>query len=392
MTEDFLVDTANTVDTLTLERQEFVQGYLFRKEGERRFYARYGWNTLGKLTSIEEEDGVQLFAYSSNNDKIARYKLDVKGEVEERELWEWDDNHRLQKRSLKTRNNPDETVWTYEQDEAGRMIAERQGKRVRVERRDEEGKLVQEYLYDEHRVDLVIWHKYDTENRRVSTVIGKTEGEIQRRTLFSYDEEGRPKSELVFDGKGRKIKDESYSYSPAKCGAMWLECTVWIPGPRKKRRPLEIISRSFTFSEFQPLPENAGGGSRDSHEDSKPSPIAFKNGVYRGELKGKIPEGQGVFQYNDSSRYEGEFRNGLMEGFGKLSWPDGKTMEGNFSKGRLEGQGHCKWTDGSTYVGEFREGKMHGMGVFTWANGEHYEGRFSDGKQAPKNMDENPDW
>ena len=376
MLEDFLIDTAGTVDTLTLERQEFRKRYFFWREGERRFDARYSWNALGKLTSIEQKDGVQLLAYNDHNDKIARYKLDVKGEVKERELWEWDDNHRLQKRSLKTKGNQAKTVWTYEHNGRGRMIAERQGRRVRVERRDDEGRLVQEYLYDENRADLVIWHKYDDKNRRVSTVIGKTEGEIQRKTLFTYDEEDRPESELVFDAEGRKIKDELYIYGAATHGARWLECTVWVPGSRRKRRPLEIIFRSFTFSE---------GNSSDPEvllESLRLDSIAFKNGVYKGELKGKIPEGHGVFQYNDSSRYEGEFRNGLIEGIGKLNWPDGRTMEGKFSAGRLEGQGRCTWPDGSTYVGEFRRGKMHGLGVFTWANGERYEGRFNSGRRA----------
>ena len=376
MLEDFLIDTAGTVDTLTLERQEFRKRYFFWREGERRFDARYSWNALGKLTSIEQKDGVQLLAYNDHNDKIARYKLDVKGEVKERELWEWDDNHRLQKRSLKTKGNQAKTVWTYEHNGRGRMIAERQGRRVRVERRDNEGRLVQEYLYDENRADLVIWHKYDDKNRRVSTVIGKTEGEIQRKTLFTYDEEDRPESELVFDAEGRKIKDELYIYGAATHGARWLECTVWVPGSRRKRRPLEIIFRSFTFSE---------GNSSDPEvllESLRLDSIAFKNGVYKGELKGKIPEGHGVFQYNDSSRYEGEFRNGLIEGIGKLNWPDGRTMEGKFSAGRLEGQGRCTWPDGSTYVGEFRRGKMHGLGVFTWANGERYEGRFNSGRRA----------
>jgi len=380
MIEDFLIDTAGPLDTLTLERQEFIQGYFSQREGERRFDSRYTWDSLGKLTSIEKEDSVQLFAYNDHNDKIARYKLDLKGEIEDQELWEWDDNHRLQKRFLKTRKGNDEAVWTYEHDEEGRMTAERQGKKVRVERRNEKGNLVQEYLYDESGIDLVIYHKYDAGNRRVSTEIGKTEGKFQRKILFTYDEEDRPESELVFDSEGRKIKDESYSYGPARCGAMWLECTVWVPGPRKKRRALEVIFRSFTFSGLQPL--SAVSSPKELPANSRPVSIAFKNGVYRGELKGRIPEGYGVFQYKDSSRYEGEFRNGLMEGFGRLSWPDGRTMEGNFSVGQMEGQGRCKWEDGSTYVGEFRGGKMHGMGVFTWANGERYEGRFINGRRV----------
>jgi len=379
MVKNFLTDTTGPVDTLTLERQEFIQGFFFWKEGKRRFDSRYSWNASGRLTSIEEGDGVQLFAYNDQDDKIARYRLDVKGKVEERELWEWDDNHRLQKRSLKTKGDQEDgTVWTYEYNENGRLIAERQGRKMRVESRDKEGKLVQEYLYDDSRIDLVIRHSYDAENRRTSTVIGKAEEEIQRKTLLTYDDEGRLESELVFDAEGRKIKDEFYTYGAARCGAMWLECTVWVPGPRKKRRPLEIIFRSFTFSEFQSLGNNGG----ELSGNSKPGSIAFKNGVYRGELRGKIPEGRGVFQYNDSSRYEGEFRNGLMEGPGRLSWPDGEIMEGNFSAGKLEGRGLCKWADGSTYVGEFREGKMHGMGVFTWANGERYEGHFNNGRRS----------
>lgn len=382
MLEDFLIDTAGPVDILTLERQEFSRKYFFWKGGERRFDARYSWNAMGKLTSIEEEDGVQLFTYNDRNDKIARYKLDLKGEVKERELWEWDENHRLQKRTLKTKGDQVETVWTYEHNGEERMIAERQDRRVRVEKRDDEGRLLQEYLYDENRADLIIWHKYDSENRRVSIVIGKTEGEIQRKTLFTYDEEGRPESELVFDAEGRKIKDELYIYGATTRGARWLECTIWVPGSSRKRRPLETVFRSFTFSEFQPLSEGNKNKPQVLPESLRLDSIAFRNGVYRGELRGKIPEGHGVFQYNDSSLYEGEFRNGLMEGPGKLSWPDGKIMEGQFFAGRLEGQGRCTWEDGSNYVGEFQRGKMHGVGVFTWANGERYEGRFNNGRRA----------
>ncbi|MCK5736135.1 MAG: hypothetical protein KAH21_06625, partial [Spirochaetaceae bacterium] len=183
---------------------------------------------------------------------------------------------------------------------------------------------------------------------------------------------GQRESEKTINSEGRTIREEIYAYGATQ-GKRWLERVCWIPlGNRKrKRRPSEVIYRSFTL-----------GGEHSRSAPGTPQSAAFENGVYTGPIVDGEPNGKGVFQYNDSSRYEGEFRNGSMEGDGILTWPDGRVMEGTFRGGLLEGSGTCIWTDGSRYIGAFSNGKMHGPGVFTWSDGTRFEGLFEEGKRT----------
>ncbi len=375
-----LLDTAGLVDSLTLERAAFKRRFFIWKEMERHFIARYSWNEDGLLTSREEDGEVHLYAYDDRGNRIACYRLNASGDVTGREMWEWDSRSRLQRRLLKTVEPPAEAIWTYEHDEAGRMKAERRGNRVRVEKLDREGRIEQVYLYDGEKPDLVTDYSYDDSNRLVSIIIKDPDGSRHRRTLYTYDEEGRVASETISDSEDRVIKDEVYAYG-ATHGKRWLEQVTWIPDGKRhgKRRPREVVYRSFTYSGIQ---------SRSTSVTQQS--IAFANGVYNGPVLGEKPEGNGVFQYNDSSRYEGEFRNGVMEGFGRLSWPDGRVMEGVFSRGLLEGNGRCIWADGSRYIGEFRNGRMHGPGVFTWADGTRFEGLFEKGRRTDQGAWERP--
>ncbi len=375
-----LLDSDGHVDSLTLERASFKRALFIWKETDRRFTARYSWNERGLLSSKEEDEEVHLYAYDDNDLKIACYRLDKSGNLIGREIWKWDKEKRLTKRIIKTFLPPAEELWSYEHDEAGRMTAECRGNRIRVEIYDPLGRLEQEYLYDGEKPDLITEYSYDDENHLLSVIIREPNGSRHRKTLHSYDTEGRMASETIYNSEDRIIRDEVYAYG-ATHGKRWLERVTWIPaGTRKgKRRPGEVIYRSFTL-----------GGSFNRSAAGISQSAAFENGIYNGPLVDGKPEGKGIFQYNDNSRYDGEFRAGVMEGYGSLSWADGRVMEGNFLGGLLEGDGRCIWTDGSQYTGAFVNGNMHGPGVFVWADGTRFEGLFEDGRRTDQGAWERP--
>ncbi len=372
MTPDSLLDTAGHVDSLTLERASFHRRWFIWREGERRFTARYSWNADGLLSSREEDGETRLYAYTPNGELAACYRLNEDGQVTARETWERDKSGRPLRRIMKTMDPAAEEIWIYEHDPGGRVCAERRGKRVRVEKRDRDGRITQEYLYDGERPDLVTEYEYTDKDKLSKVTIRDPDGTVHRRITYVWDELGRLSAEKCIDSENRAVKDETYAYG-ATHENRWLERVSWIPTGHKKgkRRPFEVIYRSFTLQ-----------GEKKHGTSSIRNTIAFPNGVFEGSVVGKLPEGEGVFQYNDESRYEGTFRNGVMEGHGLLSWPDGRIMEGNFVNGRLEGEGHCLWPDGSSYTGHFAEGRMDGPGVFIWADGTRFTGLFEKGHRT----------
>jgi YD repeat-containing protein len=363
-----------------LERAVFHRRIFTWKEGPRRFEGRYSWNSEGRLISKEENQETHLYAYDGSGNRVACYKLDPSGSVTGREIQEWDDQSRILRRISRSADSPAEEISVYEHDDAGRLTAERRGSRVRVEKRDRAGKLLQEYFYNGDKPDLVTDYSYSGNGNLESVIIKNPEGGIHRRTLFTRDEKERPSAEIVYDGDSRIIKDELYAYG-ASHGDRWLERVTWIPDGKSggKRRPKEVIYRSFTYGSGQ---SRAAGAVQRT--------LAFSNGVYTGPVSGNRPEGRGVFQYNDESRYDGEFHDGTMDGDGRMTWPDGRVMEGVFRAGLLEGKGRCHWPDGSIYSGGFRKGLMDGPGVFTWADGTRFEGLFDKGRRTDQGAWERP--
>ncbi len=80
-----------------------------------------------------------------------------------------------------------------------------------------------------------------------------------------------------------------------------------------------------------------------------------------GTLLGKFENGEwivswGVLDYFDESKYEGEIKNRLPTG-----------------------QGTMTYTDGVKYVGEYKDGKRHGQGTYTFPDGKKYVGGWKDG-------------
>ena len=381
MYPDPLLETNGEIDSLTIERALFKRRSFSWKETDRKLISRLSWNEKGLLSSIENGEGVQLYAYDDKSRKTASYRLDTAGVLIGREILEYGEPDRLTRRIVITVNPHSEEVFSYEYDDSGRMKAERRGNKVRVEKYNSKGRIEQEYLYDGENSDLISDYNYDKKSRLLSITVKTPEGTQHRKTDFTYDEKDRLASEKVTNAEGRIIKDEVYAYGAVR-GKQWLERVTWIPTGRRKgkRRPSEVIYRSFTL-----------GGKHSRLVPAISGSTAFENGVYTGPFVDGKPEGKGVFQYNDSSRYEGEFRNGLIEGYGKITWPDGRLMEGEFRDGVLEGSGFCIWADGSRYDGDFKNGKMHGPGVFVWADGTRFEGLFENGKRTSQGAWEKPE-
>ena len=61
--------------------------------------------------------------------------------------------------------------------------------------------------------------------------------------------------------------------------------------------------------------------------------------VYEGELRERIPHGEGSITYLGGSVYVGEFRDGMPHGEGALTFPDGSIKEGEWRYGQMHGEG-----------------------------------------------------
>ena len=138
-------------------------------------------------------------------------------------------------------------------------------------------------------------------------------------------------------------------------------------------------------------------------------------GVFTGNLKDGVPNGQGTVRYNDGSEYKGGFHDGLPNGKGSYKNSKGHLVfEGVYGNGkrargthyaddgtilfkgvynrdgqRLEGYGieTGKYSDGSLwkYEGEYKKAKWNGKGTYTNSEkrkgwGYKYEGEFLNGE------------
>lgn len=102
-------------------------------------------------------------------------------------------------------------------------------------------------------------------------------------------------------------------------------------------------------------------------------------GLYSGEQKNNIPDGNGTMLWPNGDKYIGEFKNGLLNGRGTYIWSDGDRYKGEFKNDRRDGQGVMTWNNGDIYTGQFINDEMNGRGTFEWINGNKYIGEFKDG-------------
>ena len=148
--------------------------------------------------------------------------------------------------------------------------------------------------------------------------------------------------------------------------------------------------------------------------------------VWVGELKGGIPNGEGIIYSNggkvlesgilngtslissykiDPSRYPYEILGGayvqsnlpacLSSGyfhncFGTHTFNNGNKYIGEYRDDKHNGQGTLSFANGTRYVGEFKDDKYNGQGTYTFASGHKYVGEFKDGKQNGQGTFNNP--
>ena len=369
MIPDPITDSVGKIDSLTVEKALFEKKLLKWEESERFFVARYSWDAAGNLVSIEKENGTCLYAYDKNGNKTAGYFLDNNSEIIYKETWEY--NSRNQKIKYTKIEADKITEYTYVYENDGLIQAEKNENGVKITKYSENNLIIQEYYYLPENQDYFIDYKYSSNNRLIKQIYRNPAGKIQRITEYEWDGSGRLTLEKTTDSSGTVIKNEKYVYGTARHGNRWLERVTWIPGGRKnsKRRPKEVIYRSFTI------------GERGSREQT-----AYTNGLYRGKTVSGKPEGFGRFHFIDGSIYEGFFHEGKIDGRGKLTRPDGSILEGIFNDSMLEGEGTCRWPDGSSYRGEFKNGKMHGKGTFKRPDGSIFTGLFENGKRTDQGV------
>ena len=104
-----------------------------------------------------------------------------------------------------------------------------------------------------------------------------------------------------------------------------------------------------------------------------------------GTLLGKFENGEwivswGVLDYFDERKYEGEIKNRLPNGQGTMTYTDGVKYVGEYKDGKRHGQGTYTFPDGKKYVGGWKDSKYHGQGTLTLSDGKYFVGEFKDSK------------
>lgn len=107
--------------------------------------------------------------------------------------------------------------------------------------------------------------------------------------------------------------------------------------------------------------------------------IAGEEGIYEGEVKNSVEDGNGKMHYLDGREYEGEFAEGVKQGHGILKWPDGSSYWGSFENDIINGEGELIWKNGYKYKGDFVNGVMEGQGSLNGVNSSNYNGSFKSG-------------
>ena len=86
--------------------------------------------------------------------------------------------------------------------------------------------------------------------------------------------------------------------------------------------------------------------------------LTTDHGVYNGEFKGKMFNGQGTFIFSSGSKYVGQWCDGEMEGHGVITFTDGSKFEGEFKDGFYNGKGKITQADGTVIEGVWENGKL----------------------------------
>ena len=106
--------------------------------------------------------------------------------------------------------------------------------------------------------------------------------------------------------------------------------------------------------------------------------------TYEGNFKNNKRHGKGIFTTADGEIYEGYWENGVKHGKGKTTYPNGDIYEGEFKNNLPNGKGVIKWINGNRYEGDMKDDLMDGNGVLTSKSGDIYEGDFVKDQRSGK--------
>lgn len=120
------------------------------------------------------------------------------------------------------------------------------------------------------------------------------------------------------------------------------------------------------------------------------------NSTYSGYFKQMKPHGEGIFTWTNGNMYNGQWIEGKKNGFGMFkdkyglyagNWKDdmrngdgkiflnnGKTFEGKFLNNKKEGEGTWYYTNGDKFVGKFKDGLKNGYGIDFLSEGHEIRG------------------
>jgi hypothetical protein len=127
--------------------------------------------------------------------------------------------------------------------------------------------------------------------------------------------------------------------------------------------------------------------------------LAGAAGMYEGDWRAGLPDGEGVFTGAEGARYTGGWSAGKRSGYGAWSNPEGDRFEGDWADdephgygrsegppglvyegmwvaGQKQGYGRVERPDGSRYEGDWQADKRHGQGREVAADGSIHDGRW----------------
>ena len=90
---------------------------------------------------------------------------------------------------------------------------------------------------------------------------------------------------------------------------------------------------------------------------------------YRGEIRDRLPNGQGTMTFRDGQRYDGEWSDGKRNGEGAMTFSDGRRYDGQWHNDQRSGRGIEVLPDGARYDGQWQNNSKNGNGVYTWPGG-----------------------
>ncbi len=86
--------------------------------------------------------------------------------------------------------------------------------------------------------------------------------------------------------------------------------------------------------------------------------IPWVGGKYSGELKNRVPHGQGFLFLANGTKYEGGWLEGKPHGTGRIDFPDGAVYEGELYRGKRHGFGKYYKPKGTVITGLWEKGNL----------------------------------